>query len=366
MYKKALLIALCVAGTLVGRAQVAMALQVPPTGVMQKPQLWNMALVYSGTAPVSVYISLTLLNASDNTPLMTATSRSIPLTRGTRQINATDVAPVQYNYLSSLFNIDRDPNGFLPIGNFKACYIVYLNGDSRSELAEDCIPVEVQPLSPPQLNLPADTATLEVAYPQFNWLPPTPLNLFSNLGYDMLVVEVSPGQSPYEAIQQNVPVYNISDYKSLVHVYPASNKGFDTGHVYAWRVIAKNEGQFVAQSEVWTFTIAPLKKQALTVASGNYILLNNSNGSAGVNSIVPGNLGIKYYSFDKAHTTTISFLDADGTVIQTITERLVYGDNFLAYPLDSRFEKGKVYTILITDLNNKPHTALFSISHTNN
>ena len=364
MYRKLLLLLMLgLVGSKLLPAQVTLALQVPPVGVMQKTQLWNMALIYAGNSSIDVYVSLTLLSTKDNQPLLRATSRPIVLIKGTKQINAADASPVQYNYLSPIFNIDRDPNGFLPVGNYKACYTVFKRDDSGEPLAEDCIPVEVQPLSPPQLNLPADTSVIETAYPQFNWLPPSPLNLFSNLTYDMLVVEVLPGQSSYESIQKNMPVYNISRYKDMVHLYPASGKALDTGRVYAWRVVAKNEDEFVAQSEVWTFRLASQKAAAPAPAGDNYILLKKSNeASSGINIITGGRIGIKYYSFDKAHTATVRFLSADGQIIRQVQSTIVYGDNFLSFTLDNLFRKGKSYRVEITDLQNNIYAAPFTIN----
>ena len=155
-----------------------------------------MALIYTGNGTISVSIALTMLGARDNQPVMTALSRPIMLSKGTNLISIKDASPIQYDYLSPVFNVDRDPNGFLPVGNYKVCYTV-LQGGGHGEgpFVEDCLPVEVQPLSPPQLNTPADTSTLEITYPQFSWLPAMPVSLFSNLSYDMLLVEVLPAAS---------------------------------------------------------------------------------------------------------------------------------------------------------------------------
>ena len=296
------------------QAQVTMVLQVPPTGVMMKSQLWNMALVSTGTVATSVTIQLTLIDAKDNQPLMTAQTGPLLLNKGANAITANVVGPVQYNYLSSVFNVDRNPNGFLPVGDYKACYSVIARLHGSAPLAEDCIPVEVRPLSPPQLNTPADTSVLQTAYPQFTWLPPAPANLFSNLEYEMLIVKVLPGQGPYEAIQQNVPMYNIGNYRDAVEQYPASNAPLDTATTYAWRVIAFNEGQFIDQSEVWTFKIASKNPPVvLAPPDGNYIPLRKSNEApAGVYTVTGTVIGIKYYSYEKDHAATVSFYDADG------------------------------------------------------
>jgi len=356
---------ICMLAAVTAVAQVSFVLQVPPTGVLQKNQLWNMALVYSGNASTSVIIQMMLMDARNGQPVMTAASRPILLTKGTTVIGAKDVAPVEYNYLSSLFNADRDPNGFLPAGDFKACYTVLQNAHNGVVQAEDCIPVEVQPLSPPQLNSPADTSTVATAYPQFSWLPPTPVNLFSNLNYEMILVEVLPDQGPYEAIQQNMPVYNISHLNDPVNMYPASGKPLDTGKVYAWRVLALNDDQFIAQSEVWTFKLAQPPPKALVVPGGNYMPMRAGNErSAGVHVLTCDTIGIKFYSFEKDHPAVVNFYSADGKLVRTVTETIVYGDNYLAYVLNKSFDKGKVYRIEISDTRKNTYTASFTLTTT--
>jgi hypothetical protein len=354
----------CLATAAFSQPQVTMVLQVPPTGVMMKSQLWNLALVYAGSGTISVTVQLTLFGAKDNQPMMTAQTRLLVLNKGANVITANVVSPVQYNYLSSVFSVDRDPNGFLPVGNYKACYSVIGRLHNIGPLAEDCIPVEVRPLSPPQLNTPADTSTVQTAYPQFTWLPPAPANLFSNLTYEMLIVKVLPGQGPYEAIQQNVPMYNIGNYREAVEQYPASNAPLDTATTYAWRVICFNEGQFIDQSEVWTFKLASKNPPAvLAPPDGNYIPLRKSNEApAGVHTLTGTVIGIKYYSYEKDHSGTVSFFDAEGKLVTSEPATITYGDNFLAYPLGSVFQKGKLYRVEIIDGGHLSHEASFMMS----
>ena len=340
--------------------QLNLVLQVPPLGVMQKAQLWNMALVYTGNG-ANVAVQLTLLSAKDNQPVMTATTRSIFLTKGTTVLTPKEASPVQYNYLSPTF-IDRDPNGFLPAGNYKACYSVVSTGHGISMLAEECIPIEVQPLSPPQLVTPGDKDTVPTAYPQFSWIPPVPLNLFSNLNYDLTLVEVLPGQAPREAIQQNIPFYSIGHYKDVVHLYPSSNRPLDTGRVYAWRIVAKNDQEFIDESDVWTFQLRKAKRDSLVIPDDAYIPLRRSNEpAAGVRAVSSGLLAIKYYSFAKTHDTTVNFYGPAGQLVRSVSKRIVYGENYLLFKIDAVFEKKKVYRVEIADERSYKNTASFTI-----
>lgn len=354
---------LCCLAVVTARSQVSLVLQVPPTGVMQKNQLWNMALINAAAGSTTVAIQLTLVDGRDGQAVMTAETRPILLTKGTTMITARDVTPVHYDYLSPKFNIDRDPNGFLPVGNYRACYSVSQVSIGHGRLNEDCIPVEVQPLSPPQLNLPADTSTVATAYPQFSWLPPTPVNLFSNLSYEMMLVEVLPGQGAYEAIQQNIPVYNISHLQDPVNLYPASAKPLDTGRLYAWRILALNEDQLIAQSEVWTFKLAMPVKSPLVPPGGHYMAMRGRNEqSVAVQTLTCDTIGVKYYSFEKDHPAQVNFFAADGKLVKTVQQTIVYGDNYLAYVLNKSFEKGQVYRIEIADGKKNIYSASFSLT----
>lgn len=344
----------------VSLGQLNLVLQVPPTGVMQKAQLWNMALVNAGSG-ASVAVRLTLLSAKDNQPVMMATTRPVYVTKGTTVLTPKDLSPIQYSYSSPAF-LDRDPNGFLPAGDYRACYSVIVPGHGIVVLAEECMPIEVQPLSPPQLVTPADKDSVSTAYPQFSWIPPAPLNLFSRLNYDLVLVEVLPGQAVHEAIEQNVPVYSIGHYRDVVHLYPASNRPLDTGRLYAWRIVAKNESEFIDESETWTFRLASSKRDTVSIQGDGYIPLRKSNEQAsGIRSITKGMLEIRYYSFTKDHDTTVNFYAEDGRLVRSVTRRIVYGENYLSFPVDGFFEKKKVYRVEIFDERSYKNSASFTI-----
>jgi hypothetical protein len=345
-----------------GSGQLSVSLHEPPTGIVQKNQLWNIALIYSGNNAITVSIGLSLFNTKDNQPVMTAFTRPIPISKGITQLKAADVAPVNYNYLSPAFDISRLPEAFLPIGNYRACYSFYTGKNSEDALAEDCINLEIQPLSPPQLNVPDDSAVIETPYPQFNWLPPAPVTLFSNLNYDLLVAEVQTGQSPESAIQENLPVYTALRLTAPVNSYPASYKSLDTGKVYAWRVVAKNDEMFATQSDIWTFSINKKKTELLLPANGAYLELRNDNSYTCTAIITDNILGIKYYSYDKTHDAVIRFLNEKGVIVEEMKRTIGYGNNFIVFPLDHSFQRGTTYFIEITDLQMTRYKASFRVS----
>jgi len=344
------------------KAQVSFSVQLPPSVVVQRNQLWNITLINSGNTQAVVTIDLSIFDAKNDQPLMTARTRSITLSNGIKQIRESDVGPIDYRYLSSSFDLGRLPGAFLPVGEYRACYtILSENKNGVAPVAEDCINLEVAPMSPPQLNLPSDSAIVQTPYPQFSWLPPTPAILFSDLNYDLLVTEVQQGQSAYVAIQENLPVYVGHRITLNAFNYPASNKGLDTGRIYAWRIVAKNGETFAAQSDVWTFSLASKKPEQIIPSNGTYFELKDASSFPGT-GIIPDNiLGIKYYSYDQTHDSNIRFLDEEGRVIKEIPRKIQYGNNFLVFKLDNQFSEGKLYSIEIVDLQSSHFKASFRI-----
>lgn len=343
-------------------AQVSISLQEPPRGIVQKTQLWNLSLINAGNNPVNITIGITIVDINDNQPLLTAFSRPISVGKGVKLIRASDVSPIDYTYVSAGFN--RLADAFLPVGNYSVCYAAYtIEKETEILLSENCINIEVQPLSPPLLTMPQDSSSLQNPYPQFSWLPPAPITLFSDLNYELLVTEVRDDQTAGAAIQENIPVYNARRLNTVVSNYPSSWKSLDTGKVYAWRIIAKNGESFAAQSEVWTFRITKEKPEKLVPAGNAYIELKANDPSVSTGVIPDNVLGVKYYSYDKSHETIIRFLNGRGETVKEVKKIIDYGNNFLVFRLDNSFSKETTYFIEITDRQTSVHKASFSISN---
>jgi len=362
MYIRMLCLLACNFFLITTRAQLSVSLPDLPGGIVQKSQLWNMALMYSSDASVNVTVALSLTDVNTNQVVMTAFARPITITKGVRQLKIQDVAPIDYNYFSPVFSVNNLPDAFIPIGSYRACFTFYTSKSNDQVIAEECMAFEVMPLSPPQLHIPFDSAGIETPYPQFTWLPPTPLTLFTNLRYDLLVAEVQTGQTPETAIQENLPVYTALNLTSMVNNYPASNKGLDTGKLYAWRIIAKNFESFAAQSEVWTFHVKKKGNIPVTALIKNFIELTSDNGLLKTGIISDNTLGVKYYSYDKTHEAVIRFTNEKGEVMKEVTKTILYGNNFLLFQLDRAFNTDTNYFIELNDMQMSRYKACFRIS----
>ncbi|MVT12650.1 hypothetical protein [Chitinophaga tropicalis] len=321
-------------------AQVNMTVQLPPTGVMQKAQLWNLLLVSASQTNTQVRIALRVTDAKTNQPVFTGLSRVITLNKGAKQVQAADVTPVTYEYLRPV--ADRSPNGLLTAGAYLACYSVMLEkGDISSVAAEDCLPFSVEPVSPPLLNSPANQSTEESLLPQFTWLPPAPVNIFNDLNYEMLIVEVRKGQSAIEAIQQNIPVFRALHVKSPFVNYPLSATTLDTAKNYAWMVTANNGNQFSAQTDIWTFRVKGASPVKTAITGNPYVQLRRELDGELISC--PGTLKVAYNNMmtDTIAAYEVISLDDQQRVLIKNTLKLTPGTNFIEIPLSGRKDLGE-------------------------
>ena len=324
-------------------AQVNITVQLPPVGIVQNSQLWNITLSNTDNNPLFVNIILTLLSTNTNQPVFTASTQPFALAKGVVQLNESRLNPIQYTYLQG-----SNSNGLLPIGNYTACYTVNKVYNERYiQIAEDCQPLEVAPLSPPMLNTPENGAVIETLYPQFTWLPPTPLNLFTKLTYDLVVTEVMPGQNFIQAVQQNIPVYNIGNCTNLFDNYPASRKSLDTGKIYAWRIIARNNRQFVAQSDVWTFKVKYPEQDSLVTENNGYLKMKRGY-EPGV-AVVTDLLKVEYPNYDNDATATciLKSLGDPGNILSSYKLPVKPGLNYIEISLKtgSKLLENKTYLL---------------------
>ncbi|THU30778.1 hypothetical protein FAM09_29705 [Niastella caeni] len=341
------------------QAQVSCSVTIPPAGMIRKEQLWNLVVVNNTNATLEATIAISLRDAVTGLLILTGGSRTILLGKGVKMITDKDVQPVQYDYgMAGL------TGNFLPLGSYIACFTITRNGTKGPEtVANECVRININPLSPPLLNTPADRSVLQHPVPQFTWTPPAPVQLFDDLNYDISVAEVLTGQSPAEAILYNTPLYTTSRLKASFQTYPSTWSTLQPGKTYAWQVTARNGLNYAAPTEVWTFSVAKDSAKTATTAVAYVSLSNNNLNGQGVHYITGNNLNLKYYSFDKEHAAVVQLYNAERKLLQEIKQTIVYGDNFLQLNLNRQFRPQQVYTVVITDLQNNTHSASFSISN---
>ena len=236
--------------------QLLIHLNLSPQGIVEKSQLWPITLVNTSNSTITLRVELTLSEAVSGTPVLSASTKSFTVAPGTTQINNGYLQPVQYNVLGIGYNVDASPNGLLPFGDLEACYSFMVSqGENIVKLVEECTELVIEPFRPPQLVMPFDQSVIETKNPQLSWLPPVPANLFSNLKYDLQLVEVLPNQSQEDAILENIPLFQQSSISFNSLQYPLSAPSLELNKQYAWRVVAKSNETYIGKSETWVFSL---------------------------------------------------------------------------------------------------------------
>ena len=251
------------------QAQLLVNLQLPVIGLSSKSQLWNMAVVNTTNSSLQVKVSMLFTDAGTGQLVFTASSGQFTITAGAHVLQANDFMPVVYNIVNGNYGMDNSPGGLLPVGNFNICYqFDKIIGDNTERITEECETVEIEPISPPLLIFPEDQSILDINRPIFNWMPPAPVSLFSNLNYTLRLVEVLPTQSAADAVQQNIAIFSQQNITGLATPYLSSLPALDTGKWYAWQVIANNNNSLVGKSDVWSFRVAGQASVANPITKG--------------------------------------------------------------------------------------------------
>lgn len=345
MIKKTILICFGIMPLLM-KGQLTINTQLPSAGFVQKEQLWNLVLTNNKDDILDVHLQMSLQDAVTGQTVLTANSGNILVGKGVKVLTANDVQPIVYNY-----NIPDVAGSYLPLGAYVVCYQIRANARKEEPLAQDCIQLNIDPLSPPLLSTPLDKSEIDNPYPQFTWMPPSPYDMFTNLSYDLLLAEVMPGQSAPEAILYNTPIYVKSNILQPYDLYTSSFSSLDTGKVYAWQVVAKNGLNYAAKTEVWTFKVKPPSLVKLIIEQTPFIKMGRDYPEKG---IAPNNiLKLSYINETTDSIAVIQVVDLANRSnhIPAFTVTIQPGENLIQYDLKKiiSLEEGKLYEAQIVN-----------------
>ena len=348
-FKRILLWLLSVPMGLGLRAQIMMEPELPSQGLFQQSQLWNILIVNNSEAAMNCVIQLSFQEEGTGRKIFDGVTAPLFLAKGANQLTVKDVGSVHYDYLSSSYNSLAASAGLLPAGNFIACYnlVSASNLKSPAALSQDCLPVSVEPLSPPQLAYPTDKSAITTSYPVFNWVGPAPANIFSNLNYKLILTEVKPGQQPADAIQRNPLLFIQVGIRDLALPYPSSYAALQPGKTYAWQVIAQNDNTYSAMTEIWSFTV---KTDSMTVLLDRAAYPHLQRGPSPSQFAVQKKMKFSYSneSNDSLLTAKVYAYNSQGnTVILSRDVVLKPGMNFIDFDLGSArgMQAGAVYVL---------------------
>lgn len=349
MMRKICLLILCGLPALL-QAQLTISVQLPSAGMVQQDQLWNLVVMNGSNKNLDAVLLLSLQDLSTGQTVLTGSTRSVVFPPGAKSLRVADLQPVQYNN----YGATSLGGSYIPLGAYTACYTISkVTAETQEPIASECVRININPLSPPLLNLPADKAKIATPYPQFSWMPPAPLNMFNDLSYELNVVEVLEGQSPAEAISNNTPVYSRSMLQAPYESYATSYTPLEKNKTYGWQVTARNGMNYAAVTEIWTFSLTG-DTSGKNFRNDVFLLLkDDASSSSVVNLLNSSELRLRYKSYADRYTAKIRFYDDQNTMVKEQQRDIVYGDNFLLFELDRKFEKKKMYKVELTDQRNK-------------
>jgi hypothetical protein len=337
-------------------SQLVLIPEIQTGGVILKQQVWS--LVLNNLSPrsrkVVLYINITdRLNAR---PMLEASSNVIVLNTGVKKIMYNDLAPVNYSIASVGFGMDRQLNQPIPVGEYIVCYKLIDIDDKNIVLANECVKIAAEPLSPPQLVLPENQSVLTEPRPVLTWTPPAPIYMFSDLSYDIIVSPIYDKQSPAEAIQRNLPVMTTRATTNSI-LYPPSYTNLIPGKTYAWQVVAKEGERFGGKSEAWTFTVMP-DSVVRIVSAAPFIKLEKDRASTTV--LQQGVLKMEYFnstgdSMVKVEVYRVS--EPNGKRRQALSFQLKVGpgQNFLEHRIQNRMrlDENSIYEVKLYNNRNE-------------
>lgn len=352
MNKRLICICLFFASVSYIRAQFTIQPVLAPVGVVHKQQLWNVLIVNTGVENTGK-MSLTVRDRGTGQELFTALTGLVQLPKGAKQFNANGFNPIQYTWLAANYN--SSSTELLPIGAYNVCYI--LTDKFNQVLAEECVSFDVEPVSPPQLVFPPDSAKLEETPKSFVWIPPTPSNSSTGIKYQFLLAEIKDGQTPVAAIQENMPIQFEPMLGQTYYGYPASSAQLVKGKTYAWQVTAADGQAYAAKTEIWTFTLTESNTSAVNEAN-KFFSINDANGTY---EVTGDSLHLKYKSYETVAALPFVITNLKGTVLYKSTFNIKEGMNYISIKIPSAVKNEEVYLLQLDKIENGKNKIIFKV-----
>lgn len=326
------------------QAQITVTTQMPNTGILVKDQLWNVVITNNANDLVTLRLEIDITDILLGQSVLNASTGKIITGKGMKLLSSRDVQPIMYNYVSTEFS-----GNYAPCGSYNIHYrlIQEIPGKGDIPVADEVVRVNVTPLSPPLLTTPTDKAGIETVYPQFTWMPPTPIDMFNPLLYDINVVAIEEGQTAKEAIEYNRPVYFNTNIQSPSEKMPSSFEQLQQGKTYAWQVVARSGSACAAPTDVWTFTIG---KDSLTKIIESAAFTKLSRNNTEVSTAQEGVIKMEYINNSEDKKVKCMIYKAgqktSGKKIH-FSLTVVNGQNYLSYNINKKqkLEEKTVYEI---------------------
>lgn len=322
-----------------------------PKPFVKTDMLWNVVIINQGMTDVSGKFQLNIEDENHRI-ILSGISNFISFPKGTKVLNYNTVAPINYSYNSS----SNDFNSWMKVGKYNLCYSVLcpiVDGNALNPVAENCLEMNIEPLSPPELNVPEDKSTLYETRPNFLWTPPAPVNLFSQLRYEIKLVEVNKYQSAENALLNNNPIYFENGLTNNSKLLPSSYKELVVNKDYAWQVTAY-DNSYSIKTTPYTFKVIEDSVMAI-IERSPYLNMRENNAEIGI--MHQGYIKAVINNSSKDTSATL-FVYEDGLFINQITEvhvSIKQGLNYIKQEIKTskKLDENKVYDLVWVNSKNQ-------------
>jgi len=168
--------------------------------------------------------------------------------------------------LEELNNNFLDGINILRSGNYNVCVSVK-NHDNSEELVNECTLYLNMPLNPPMLVFPENKSEISNLTPNLTWIPPTPILSGKKITYRLRLAQILNNQNEFEAIINNIPLYEATDIKTTLIQYPFNAQPLIYNQHYVWQIESFDGDVSVGKSEVWRFNLKQDSIEAIKAAA---------------------------------------------------------------------------------------------------
>ncbi len=299
------------------KAQVTVILQQPPAFQFKIENMWKVTLINTTLSTTKVYLK-GLATARTDGQIVEVTTSTFDLPRGTKIINARELAPLKVNERNSKYSDVVKKIGGVPTGDYDICVSVF-NAETNALLGEMCVQSQVLNLTQLQLMQPAQATIFDMNpksgnAPQkqqtnderfaarlnqirrtktdaeivgvlekssaehsrggqlelvrnatkvplvgglipFSWLPPAPLPQGVRVSYRLQIAEINSKQSAYDAMRANPKLIILENLQTNMVVLPVAARRLLPNRWYSWKVDVLLDNKIIQESEVFSFSI---------------------------------------------------------------------------------------------------------------
>ncbi|RPI19876.1 MAG: hypothetical protein EHM58_00355 [Ignavibacteriae bacterium] len=218
--------------TLLAGDKIKMKLIQPPPNKLSAANLWKLDITNTTNEDVIIYLTGTAAEEKDGL-IVEGQSKVFTVKPGKKTYGYNDFKSGRVNWKNKTYEEAIIRTGNVKSGSYTICVTAFYEDGNIADI-ESCIEQKIEILSDQQISLinPGDGEEIrQEAGVNFLW---TATGLKGP--YTLTIKEVRSGQTNEQAMRENSKFFEKIDIKTTSFQYPSSEKKFEIGKKYAWKV----------------------------------------------------------------------------------------------------------------------------------